>query len=164
MTNRFRVTCIAMAGHPAGLQGPHLEHIVAIGGPGGPRGWTLSVKGVIERISSGVTHGTVAPSSLETADAVQVASVQTLGRRLRRWRDRFTLIAADEAQHAVAGSWTAILASQSRARVLGFTGGQAWPRCISTENIGRRPPSGPGGPLTASRPDGCFISASAHWG
>lgn len=68
----------------------------------------------------GVKHGCVAPNHTVTGDIVQVASVQTLVRRL----DRFPapdLIIIDEAHHAMAGTWSKILNHWPNAHLLGVT-------------------------------------------
>jgi superfamily II DNA or RNA helicase len=68
----------------------------------------------------GVRHGCVAPGHSMTGDAVQVASVQTLVRRL----DKFPapdLIIVDEAHHATAGTWKKILSTWPNALKLGTT-------------------------------------------
>jgi superfamily II DNA or RNA helicase len=51
---------------------------------------------------------------------VQVGSIQTLARRLDRLPE-FDLLVLDEAHHAVAGQWTALLKAQAQARILGVT-------------------------------------------
>lgn len=71
---------------------------------------------------AGVPHGIIAPGHTPRPELVQVASVQTLGRRLGD--DRFPapdLIVPDEAHHAVAGQWKAILQAWPNARLLGVT-------------------------------------------
>jgi DNA repair protein RadD len=68
----------------------------------------------------GVQHGIIAPGFTPTRDTVQVASVQTLGNRLDRIGE-FDLIVIDEAHHSVAGSWSRLIASQPRAKLLGVT-------------------------------------------
>ena len=72
---------------------------------------------------AGVPYGVIAPGHPETDEPVQIASVATLARkcRLERWRDKFDLVVVDECQHAIAGSWAAVLASQPTAHVLGVT-------------------------------------------
>jgi superfamily II DNA or RNA helicase len=70
--------------------------------------------------AAGVPHGIVAPGHPETADPVQVGSIQTLARRLDRLQ-AFDLVVLDEAHHAVAAQWTALLASQKQARIFGVT-------------------------------------------
>ena len=70
--------------------------------------------------AAGVPHGIIAPGHPETADAVQVGSIQTLARRLDRL-PAFDLIVLDECHHAVAAQWTALLTAQAQARILGVT-------------------------------------------
>lgn len=73
----------------------------------------------LERI--GVPHGLVAAGRTpDPTHLVQVASVQTLVRRL----DKFIapdLIIVDEAHHACAGSWQRVLEAYPKAKVLGVT-------------------------------------------
>ncbi len=77
------------------------------------------IKGALE--FAGVAYGVIAAGHQETDAPVQIAMVATIARRLARWRDRFDFIVVDEAHHAVAGSWGAVLASQPRAWILGVT-------------------------------------------
>ncbi len=72
---------------------------------------------------TGVPHGIIAPGHTATRDLVQVASVQTLGRRLgdRRYPDGYDLIVVDEAHHAVAGQWRDVVDAFPNARLLGVT-------------------------------------------
>lgn len=71
----------------------------------------------------GVDHGIIAagvPTDLDRP--VQVASVQTLVRRLHRLpADFFQLLIVDEAHHATAGSWASVISHYSKACVLGVT-------------------------------------------
>ena len=71
----------------------------------------------------GVRHGLIAASrSMDLSAPVQIASVQTLARRLHRIPgDYFQLLVVDEAHHSNAGTWAKVLAHCSTARVLGFT-------------------------------------------
>lgn len=69
---------------------------------------------------AGVSHGIIAPWADPTGDLVQVASVQTLARRLETL-PRFDLIIIDEAHHAVAGTWAKVIAAQPWAKILGVT-------------------------------------------
>lgn len=73
--------------------------------------------------SLGVRHGLIAASrSMDLSAPVQVASVQTLARRLRHIpADYFQLLVIDEAHHSNAGTWAKVLAHCSSARVLGVT-------------------------------------------
>lgn len=70
--------------------------------------------------ATGVPHGIVAAGRPETADPVQVASVASLVRRLDRTAP-FDLLVADEAHHAVAGTWRAVIEAMPQAFVLGVT-------------------------------------------
>lgn len=71
---------------------------------------------------TGVAHGIIAPGHTPTRDLVQVASVQTLGRRLNDARySTPDLIVVDEAHHAVAGQWRDIVTAYPSARILGVT-------------------------------------------
>ena len=70
---------------------------------------------------AGVEHGIIAAGFKPSAHSVQVASVQTLARRLRTVPVDPDLIIIDEAHHAVAGSWDKIIAHFSEARIIGVT-------------------------------------------
>lgn len=72
---------------------------------------------------AGVRHGIIAPGYTPTPrDAVQVASVQTLVRRLNDpLYQPPDLIVIDEAHHAVAGQWARVTAAFPKARLLGVT-------------------------------------------
>ena len=69
----------------------------------------------------GVPHGIIAPGHIQNQHPVQVASVQTLGRRIAKMRYDFDLIIIDEAHHAVAGTWKRLIEAMPNARVLGVT-------------------------------------------
>jgi superfamily II DNA or RNA helicase len=71
----------------------------------------------------GCHHGIIAAGyRQDLRHTVQVASVQTLARRLHTIpADFFQLLIVDEAHHAVAGTWAKILAAIPRAHVLGVT-------------------------------------------
>jgi DNA repair protein RadD len=70
---------------------------------------------------AGVRHGLINPNYTPDLFApVQVASVQTLIRRLHQVKDP-DLIVVDEAHHAVAGTWRKIIEAYPNARVLGVT-------------------------------------------
>ncbi len=71
----------------------------------------------------GVPHGLIAANrSMDLSQPVQVASVQTLARRLHKLpRDFFQLLVVDEAHHSNAGTWARVLEHCCRARVLGVT-------------------------------------------
>lgn len=67
----------------------------------------------------GIPHGIIAPGHTRTRDLVQIASVQTLARRLDRYE--FDLLIIDEAHHATAGTWARVIAAYPNAFVLGVT-------------------------------------------
>ena len=71
----------------------------------------------------GVRHGLIAANrSMDLSAPVQVASVQTLARRLHRIpADHFQLLVVDEAHHSNAGTWAKVLQHFAGARVLGVT-------------------------------------------
>ncbi len=71
----------------------------------------------------GCNHGIIAAGyRQDLRQGVQVASVQTLARRLHTIPpDFFQLLIVDEAHHAVAGTWAKVLAAMPRAHVLGVT-------------------------------------------
>lgn len=72
----------------------------------------------------GVRHGLIqAGRSMDLSHAVQVASVQTLARRLHLLpRDFFQLMVVDEAHHTTAGTWSKVTAHFSpAAKLLGVT-------------------------------------------
>lgn len=68
----------------------------------------------------GVAHGLIAPGHTMTGDSVQVASVQTLARRLGKVRAP-DLIVIDECHHTNAATWREIVNHFSTARILGVT-------------------------------------------
>jgi superfamily II DNA or RNA helicase len=73
---------------------------------------------------AGVRHGLVNPQYTQDLTAtVQVASVQTLVRRLAHFKRFFVpdLIIIDEAHHATAGTWRKIVEEFPTSRVLGVT-------------------------------------------
>lgn len=68
-----------------------------------------------------VPHGVIAAGRPSDAtQGIQIASVQTLVRRLDRVAEP-DLIVIDEAHHAVAGSWKCVIDAYPSARVLGVT-------------------------------------------
>jgi DNA repair protein RadD len=73
--------------------------------------------------SLGVRHGLISPRhSMDLSAHVQVASVQTLARRLHRLpASLFQLLVVDEAHHSNAGTWARVLDHFQAARVLGVT-------------------------------------------
>ena len=71
----------------------------------------------------GCNHGVIAAGyRQDLSHTVQVASVQTLARRLHQIPSGFfQLLIVDEAHHAVAGTWGKVLAAMPQAHVLGVT-------------------------------------------
>lgn len=71
----------------------------------------------------GVDHGVIAANrSMDLSHVVQIASVQTLVRRLHQIPPNFfQLLIVDEAHHAVAGSWAKVINYYANAKVLGVT-------------------------------------------
>ena len=70
-----------------------------------------------------VPHGLIAANrSMDLSQPVQVASVQTLARRLKHIPPEFfQLLVVDEAHHSNAGTWATVLRHFQQARVLGVT-------------------------------------------
>jgi DNA repair protein RadD len=81
----------------------------------------------------GVAHGCISPRYPMTAQMVQVASVQTVVRRLHRITPP-DLIIIDEAHHVVAGSWQKVVEAFPAARLLGVT---ATPARLDGRGLGR---------------------------
>jgi DNA repair protein RadD len=70
---------------------------------------------------AGVQHGIIAAGFDPSDRPVQVASVQTLIRRLNSGTFTPDLIIIDEAHHAVAGSWDKIIGHFTDAKIIGVT-------------------------------------------
>lgn len=72
---------------------------------------------------SSVAHGLInAKYTPDKTASVQVASVQTLAKRLAQYPpDWFDLIIIDEAHHAAAGTWQTVVNYFAKARILGVT-------------------------------------------
>jgi superfamily II DNA or RNA helicase len=83
----------------------------------------------------GIDHGLIAAGmSMFRDKPVQVASVQTLVRRLSKLRWTPDLIVVDECHHAIGGNtWGKVLAHFERARVLGVT---ATPQRLDGKGLG----------------------------
>ncbi len=107
---------------------------------------------------AGVEYGLIAPVQPETEAPAQIASIATIARRLKRWRQSFDFIVVDEAHHAVAGSWAAVLASQPRARILGVT---ATPERLDGRGLGEIFDAMVAGPSTAELIAGDFLCPPA---
>lgn len=74
-------------------------------------------------VAAGVTPGIIAPGHPATDALVQVGSIQTLAARLQRGiaPPPAGLVILDEAHHATAGTWRAVLDAMPGAKVLGVT-------------------------------------------
>ena len=81
----------------------------------------------------GIRHGIIAPGHSPTTDQVQIASVQTLVRRLNGKR-KPDLIIIDEAHHTGATSWEKILNRFHGAKLLGVT---ATPQRLDGKGLGK---------------------------
>jgi superfamily II DNA or RNA helicase len=70
-----------------------------------------------------VPHGLIqAGKAMDLSHSVQVASVQTVARRLHLLpRDFFQLVVVDEAHHTTAGTWAKVIEHFSQAKLLGVT-------------------------------------------
>ena len=73
--------------------------------------------------SMSVQHGLIqAGRGMDLSHTVQVASVQTVARRLHLLpRDFFQLLVVDEAHHTTAGTWARVIAHFAQAKLLGVT-------------------------------------------
>ena len=73
--------------------------------------------------SMDVAHGRIsAGRGMDLSHAVQIASVQTLARRLHLLpRDFFQLLVVDEAHHTTAGTWAKVIGHFAQAKLLGVT-------------------------------------------
>jgi DNA repair protein RadD len=69
----------------------------------------------------GLDHGLIAPGADKSGQAVQVASIATIARRLEHWRDAFDLVVVDEAHHAISDSWRRVLDAMPSAKIIGVT-------------------------------------------
>ena len=78
-------------------------------------------------------HGMVMPGRTATEQECLVASVQTLVRRLDRFKWKPDLIVIDEAHHAVAGSWLKIIDKWPGVPLLGVT---ATPQRLDGKGLG----------------------------
>lgn len=70
---------------------------------------------------AGVNHGIIAAGFAPSDHPVQVASVQTLARRLEHQHWQPDLIVIDEAHHAIAGTWTNVISHWPDSLLLGVT-------------------------------------------
>jgi len=80
------------------------------------------IKQASEKLAAiNVDHGIIAAKFKPKDSPIQIASVQTLVRRLDTTKFTPSLIIIDEAHHAVAGSWSKIINHYSDAILLGVT-------------------------------------------
>jgi superfamily II DNA or RNA helicase len=70
---------------------------------------------------AGVNHGIIAAGFEPSDHPVQVASVQTLARRLKQQHWQPDLIVIDEAHHAIAGTWAKVISHWPDSFLLGVT-------------------------------------------
>jgi len=70
---------------------------------------------------AGVNHGIIAAGFEPSDHPVQVASVQTLARRLQQQHWQPDLIVIDEAHHAIAGTWANVISYWPDSLLLGVT-------------------------------------------
>lgn len=68
-----------------------------------------------------VPHGMISPKFEGNDLPVQVASVQTIARRLHKYANQFDLLVIDEAHHAIAKTWASVIESQPSAKIMGCT-------------------------------------------
>ena len=103
----------------------------------------------------GIKHGIISAGTKSSRHWVQVASVQTLVRRLHSSNWTPDLIIVDEAHHAVAGSWDKILAHYNDAKVLGVT---ATPERLDGRGLGSHFSTLTQGPSVAKLVDSGYLS------
>jgi superfamily II DNA or RNA helicase len=110
----------------------------------------------------GVAHGVIsAGHRQDLSHGVQVASVQTLVRRLHQIpAEFFQLLIVDEAHHAVAGSWAKVLAWFNASKVLGVT---ATPERLDGRGLGDKFQSMVLGPDTAWLEANGFLAPARYF-
>ena len=104
---------------------------------------------------AGVDHGIIAAGFPSSDHKVQVASVQTLVRRLTTTDFEPDLIIIDEAHHAVAGSWEKITARWGHAKRIGVT---ATPSRLDGRGLGSHFETLVSGPSVEQLVTGGFLS------
>ena len=102
-----------------------------------------------------VKHGIISAGSKSSKHWVQVASVQTLVRRLHKSTWTPDLIIIDEAHHAVAGSWDKIIAHFQSAKIIGVT---ATPTRLDGRGLGSHFSTLVQGPSVAQLVESGFLS------
>ena len=106
-----------------------------------------------------VPHGVIAAGrSMDLSHTVQVASVQTVARRLHLLpRDFFQLLVVDEAHHTTAGTWAKVIAHFHAAKLLGVT---ATPIRGDGRGLGEHYQSMVQGPTAQQLTDDGFLAAA----
>ena len=106
-----------------------------------------------------VPHGRIsAGKAMDLSHAVQVASVQTVARRLHLLpRDFFQLLVVDEAHHTTAGTWSKTIEHFSQAKLLGVT---ATPIRGDGRGLGEHYQSMVEGPTAQQLTDEGFLAAA----
>lgn len=104
-----------------------------------------------------VPHGIIAANrGMDLSHAVQVASVQTVARRLHLLpRDFFQLLVVDEAHHTSAGTWAKVIHHFHAAKLLGVT---ATPIRSDGRGLGEHYQSMVQGPTAAELTDAGFLA------
>lgn len=110
----------------------------------------------------GVEHGIIAAGyRQDLSHGVQVASVQTLARRIHRVPPGFfQLLVIDEAHHAVAGSWAKVIDHYSGAKILGVT---ATPERLDGQGLGDKFQSMVVGPEAAWLTDEGYLAPARYF-
>jgi superfamily II DNA or RNA helicase len=104
-------------------------------------------------------HGVIAANrAMDLSAAVQVASVQTLARRLHKLpRDFFQLVIIDEAHHSNAGTWARTLEHFHQAHLLGVT---ATPIRLDGRGLGEHYQAMVEGPSAAWLTDNGYLASA----
>ena len=104
-------------------------------------------------------HGVIASNrAMDLSAAVQVASVQTLARRLHKLpRDFFQLVIIDEAHHSNAGTWAKVLEHFQQAHLLGVT---ATPIRLDGRGLGEHYQAMVEGPSAAWLTDNGYLASA----
>jgi superfamily II DNA or RNA helicase len=104
-------------------------------------------------------HGVIAANrGMDLSHAVQVASVQTLARRLHKLpRDFFQLVIIDEAHHSNAGTWAKTLEHFQSSHLLGVT---ATPIRLDGRGLGEHYQTMVEGPSAAWLTDNGYLAAA----
>jgi superfamily II DNA or RNA helicase len=109
--------------------------------------------------SMGVAHGRIsAGKAMDLSRTVQIASVQTVARRLHLLpRDFFQLLVVDEAHHTTAGTWAKTVQHFHAAKLLGVT---ATPIRSDGRGLGEHYQSMVQGPTAQQLTDAGFLAAA----